>query len=275
MAAQKFNTVLFNVAGGAIFLFIGGYIVASHFHVETIPPCATQYGAGQQYALDKGGQALSPVELQGRAGFREWGLLANASVEKTSGKPWSNSLVVKLAATNNAAKVDENGVGFVWPVLSLRKAQSVCLSYDVFFSNDVDMKSAGHLPGLLAEPIGESPDDPTGFIVRTAWSSLGKAAVEVRAPKSGNDRVAPPKGVEWPRGRWVRVNQEVEINAPGKKSGAVKVWIDGVLGVEAKGLKMRASPQVVFTGVTGDTGYEERPGKAAAVKFSPFVVQWR
>lgn len=275
MAAQKFNTVLFNVAGGAIFLFIGGYMVASHFHTETIPPCVTQYGAGQQYALDKRGQALTPVELQARAGFREWGLLANASVEKTSGKPWSNSLVVQLAATNNAEKAGENGVGFIWPVVSLRKAQSVCLSYDVFLSNDVDMKTSGFLPGVLAEPIGESPDDPTGFKARVAWSSIGKPAIDVRAPVSGNHRAAPPQGIEWPRGKWVRVNQEVEINAPGKRSGAVRLWVDGVLSAEAKALKLRASPQVVFTGVTGDTHYDARPGKEAAVKFSPFVVQWR
>ncbi|MFN0217690.1 MAG: polysaccharide lyase [Hyphomicrobium sp.] len=275
MASSKFNTTLFNLAGGAIFLGVSGYMVASFFHTETVPPCSMKYPPGQQFSLDNGGDAMSAIELQGRAGFREYGLLANASVEKTEGRPWSNSLVVKLATTNNPDSAGQNGVGYVWPVRSLKNAQAVCLSYDVYLSKDVDMKAPGHLPGLLAEPTEEAAVDASGFNARLAWSSQGNVAVDVRSQKAGSDTLSSSKRAAWPREKWVRVNQEIEFNAPGKKSGAVRVWVDGNLDIDSSAVKLRSGPEVVFTGVSGDTGYSRELGKEAAIKISPFVVQWR
>lgn len=275
MARSNRNAVLFNAGGAALVVFLGGYMVRNFFASETALSCSTRYPAGLQFALDdKSGAPLTPISLQSRAGFREWGLLGNAVVETTRGQSWGASLVVKLAPTNNAERPDQNGVGFVWPVPALKAAQSACLSYHVLLPADVDTTTPGHLPGLVAEAKAADGSEAAGFAARMAWSRSGDVGVDFSQLKT-SEQLTSTWGTIWPRDRWVRVEQEINLGDASRLNGAVSVWIDGKLEVDSAELNLPTGTSVAFSGVVGDIGYARRPTKYAAVKVSPFVVQWR
>lgn len=273
------KTMVFNAAGVALFVFLGGYMAHSHFYDEVVTPCSTRYPAGLQFSLDNSqGAPLSAIELQARAGFNEFGLLENASVEKVSGAPFRQNLVVRLAAAGDGRTTGKNGVGFTWPVSEMSSATSACLTYYALVSNEVDLKSPGHLPGLMATgpaPRDSDDDTPTGFKARLAWSQSGDVGVDLELTKRNGNWLPSLSRSSWPKGKWVRIEQEVQFNPAPQKTGAVRVWIDGATDVAASGLLLRASGDVKFSGVSGAIGYSRGVGKPAQVKVSPFVVQWR
>ena len=42
-----------------------------------------------------------------------------------------------------------------------------------------------------------------------------------------------------PKGRWVRIEQELVLNTPGQADGIARLWLDGDLKAEGTGLKLR------------------------------------
>ena len=277
MALPSTNAILFNAAGAALFLFLGAYMLRPVFVTDQVPACSTRYPAGHRFALENAsGAPLTPIELQGRAGFREYGILANASVEATPDVQWGKSLVVKMAAAKSGDDA-RFGAGYVWPVAAMKSAEAACLTYNVYLPNDVDMKTPAQLPGLLAgQPLAKR-DAPDGFAARPGWqdSSTVIATVEYTARGKSADWLEPTRHLEWPRGRWVRVEQEVGLNEGKEIAGGVRIWLDGKLVLERNDLTLRSDPDVRFTGVAGDTGYLRAGGHVTAVKISPFTVQWR
>lgn len=281
MSVFSGNTLAFNAAGAALFVFLGGYMVHSFASEQSVPACSTRYPAGLQFALDNSkGSPLSPIELQARAGFSEFGLLENATVETASGAPFRQNLVVRLAAAGGDGedKSAKNGVDFVWPIAAMGAAQSACLTYYALVSGDVDLKSPGHLPGLIAKGDASADDEddaPAGFKARVAWSQSGNVGVDLQLTKRSGNWLPSFRYTSWPKNKWVRVEQEVQLNQRSQKNGVVRVWIDGRTDVEGTGLSLRAGEDVKFSGVSGAIGYSRGLGNPAKVKVSPFVVQWR
>ena len=75
------GAIVFNLSGGAILITVFAYMGFAFFHTDIIAPCTARYPAGKQFALDsQRGNLLTPIELQGRAGTREWGILKNAQI---------------------------------------------------------------------------------------------------------------------------------------------------------------------------------------------------
>ncbi len=75
------GAIVFNLSGGAILITVFAYMGFAFFHTDIVAPCTARYPAGKQFALDsQRGNLLTPIELQGRAGSREWGILTNAQI---------------------------------------------------------------------------------------------------------------------------------------------------------------------------------------------------
>lgn len=276
MALPNTNALLFNGAGAALFLFLGAYMLRPVFVSNEVAACSERYPSGHRFALENAaGAALTPIELQGRAGLREYGILANASVQPTPDAQWGKSLVVKMAAAKSG-DASRFGAGYTWPVSAMKSAEAACLTYNVFLSDDVDMKTPAKLPGLLAASLLPNRTSVEGFAARLGWQNSPTVGVGVEyvARDRSTDSLESARREEWPRGRWVRVEQEVELGAV-QNSGVVRVWLDGKLAIEGKDMNLRADADTRFAGVAGDTGYLQPGGRVAAVKVSPFVVQWR
>ncbi len=279
MRNMNSGTILFNLSGGAILLTVVAYMGYAFFRTDEVSTCATRYPAGKQFAFDsRAGKLLSPIELQGRAGSREWGILKNTQIVKAAGSPNGASLQVDLATTGDDDEPNRNGVGFTWPSSELAKATSACLSYSVLLPPKFEFAEPGYLPGLysvsnVAELDAKSPEE--GFAARVAWARGGDVGVEVRAPGTGSFWQGAATREQWPLGRWVPVEQEIALNSAGAGNGTLRLWVDGKLRVENQSVLFKPDASPGLSGVVADISYARTVGVPAALQVSPFVVQWQ
>ena len=83
-------------------------------------------------------------------------------------------------------------------------------------------------------------------------------------------------GFEIPRGRWVSLEQEVELNTPGVADGTLRVWIDGSLVLDASvpyRQKLGAITGVLSEAVATNKDVSPK-AKDQKISISPFVVYW-
>ena len=275
---KNLNAILFNFAGVAVMLTAGGYMVMSYLMTPKVEVCTKRYAPGQQFVFDGiKGQPLTPIELQARSGSREWGLLQNAKIINgdTSGQ---SVLEVSLTPTGDEEKVDQNGVGFIWTVRELSKASAGCLSYSVYIPAKFGFKEAGFLPGLYGatdvSQIDEvKPED--AFAARMGWVTGGDLGVDLKLPSAQGYWQGAPRKTTWASGRWVTVEQEVRLNSPGFHDGLLRVWIDGYLTIDKSGIDFRHSSEATLSGVVSDIGYARSASTVAALRISPFTLQWQ
>lgn len=279
MGKASLNSIVFNLAGVAALAIVGGYVVTSQFKSGSVEQCSLRYPAGQQFVLDsEHGKPLTPEELQARAGLREWGVLRNARVVENDTAPGAKVLDVALARTDNEDQTDENGIGFVWPVVAMHGARSACLSYSVFLPKGFEFKIAGYLPGLFgATDLADldAPKPGSGFAARVGWAPGGDAGIEVRSPTTEGYWQGAKALSTWPTGRWLAVEQEVQINTPDQADGILRLWVNGNLIVQNLGVTLRNGSDSGFSGVVADVGYARGASDPANVKISPFIVQWQ
>ena len=238
------GAIVFNLSGGAILITVFAYMGFAFFHTDIVAPCTARYPAGKQFALDsQRGNLLTPIELQGRAGSREWGILTNAQI-LGSGAGNDAVMQVSLASTDVDDETARNGVGFTWQSAELAKATSACLSYRVFLPASFAFAKPGYLPGLyaasdIAELDAKTPSD--GFVARVGWAQGGDSGVEVRSVGAGTLwQGATVESGPWPLGRWVPVEQEIALNSKGAGDGILRLWIDGKLRIENRSLALKS-----------------------------------
>ena len=91
-------------------------------------------------------------------------------------------------------------------------------------------------------------------------------------------RVATDTSYILPRGQWVSLEQEIVLNAPGAKDGALRVWADGALVVEKKGLAIREKPETRISGVLAEATLSTQTGSTAQkgqqLLLSPPELRW-
>jgi hypothetical protein len=278
MQRQELESVVFNIAGGFVVLTVVGYMAASELKSRAAPQCTARFAPGQHFSLENSkGQLLSQIEMQGQSGSREWGVLKNTRVIKAAGAPQGKALEVKLSSTENEDRGDQNGLGFVWLVSALSKAQSACLSYSAFIPAGYTFPEAGFLPGLFGGDSTAALDQVPpvgGAVARMGWVSGGELGVEVRTPEFDGFWLG-AANLYWPRGRWVAIEQEVKLNTPRQSDGVVRVWVDSELKIERKNLDLRGSDQFALSGVVADIGYARSASEPVVLQVSPFVVQWQ
>jgi hypothetical protein len=277
--SQTYN-LIFNAVGALIGLVVVGYVVYSAFRFETEPSCAHAYPAPHRFSLTSGGGALlSPIELQARAGAREWGITENAKVVPDSGLPGGTALEIGLAgssAEHTGARA-ANGVSFRWSPSGVSKAQSACLSYAVWLPADFAFDDGGLLPGIFgglsAEHAAEAGDE-TRFGTRLDWEGDGKAHLYV-ATTGGKFRKPFQRGAALAKERWTRIEQEIVLNTPGQADGRARLWVDGRQVAEAEKLEVRRDEKESIAGVLADIGYLHAPAKPGTLRLSPFDFSWR
>ena len=285
MSQKNLNTIIFNVAGLGLVVFLGGYMINAALHKETIPSCSKRYGNGQQFSLQgTDGAAMSPIELQARLPTREWGLLKSARVvtDKSAaylqvalGPHEADAQQTPDPEDAEAREKPRDGVGFIWHPQNFSAARSACLSYRVYLPKDFPFEQRGTLPGLYAtEDVAELDESQpkTGFVSRIGWEKGGATGINLRTPLTAGMWM-PARATSWPVNRWVTVEQEVVLNAPEKANGIVRLWIDGQLKIENVGLNLGANEETALSGVVSDVGYSETSAKPSRVTLSPFIVQ--
>jgi hypothetical protein len=139
---------------------------------------------------------------------------------------------------------EEGGAGWRMP---FGKHETAEMSYTLRFSKDFDFVKGGKLPGLCGGPENVSGGRPAngtnGFSARLMWRKDGRGEAYVYHKKQkGNygDSFAFPADFRFPTDTPVKVRLIVSMNTPGKRDGALRVWIDEKLLVERSDMEWRS-----------------------------------
>lgn len=272
--------ILFNGAALLIALGSGAAILRSVFAPDEIAPCSTRYGQGIQLSLERGrGELLTAADLQARFGGADWGLLDNARVVEIKGDAVRPAIEVRLAKVTAEAPTGEtrSGMGFAWAPRTMRPTSAACLSYSLLMPADFDYAKGGRLPGLLTSSSAPGASPPV-TIVRSGWREAGVLEVRTQFAGASEARSLSSDRNDYviPRGQWVGLEQEVVLNTPGQKDGAVRVWADGVLRFEKTGLILRDGEGVSINGAAAEAfSYGASPSRDRKLWFSALELRWQ
>ncbi len=279
------NMLLFNGAGVMTGLIVVGYTISSFFHTETVPTCATRYNKALVFGLETNAGPMSSIELQSRAGQREWGVLENAKVVRVSGAPAPAVVEVQLERAKTSPVVDGlplSGIGMSWVPPGFTNIDAACLSYSVWVPEDFDFGRRGALPGLYggnrpeANPVQNDPK--RGFLAHVAWGLGGEGQPHGLFLNAPDPRGGALGGTfSLVRGAWSRLDQEVVLNKGEAPDGLYRLWVNGKLVVDNPGVQWRKDDKLHLTGVAGDVLYVPDATKKGStmLRFSPPVVGWR
>ena len=187
------GAIVFNLSGGAILITVFAYMGFAFFHTDIVAPCTARYPAGKQFALDsQRGNLLTPIELQGRAGSREWGILTNAQI-LGSGAGNDAVMQVSLASTDVDDETARNASASPGNLPSSQKRPRRACPIGYFcqprspLPNQVTCPVSTPLPtspnsmprrhrtALLRESDGPRAATPASRFVRSALALYGKA----------------------------------------------------------------------------------------------------
>lgn len=251
MAKMSGRAIVFNIAA----IVVAGAAVAgaakSWLIKPSVAPCETRYSNVLAFKLERDGRILTAVDLQGRSGGRDLGLDRNVEIGAETGAPKPIAMKVRLPTGDGVAV---SGMSFPWEPANIRPHTAACLTYNVRLSENFDSHHDGILPGLQ----GAGEDAEQRFLVSPAWLKSGESALatDIVLKREANEPAPAPQPISiegteiaLPKGRWLRVNQEVVLNAPEEDNGIVRLWIDGKLVVDRRDMRMRNDSSVSFTGV--------------------------
>ena len=133
---------------------------------------------------------------------------------------------------------------------------------------------------LLADHAEQG--EGTLLSTRLAWRQSGEGGADQVVVSAHERRVLAleAQGFALPRGQWMKVDQEVVLNAPGRRDGTLRLWIDGALVLEQTDLEYRSSENVTISGAAANLFYGNERQIAPAprdttVMFSPFELRWQ
>ncbi len=284
------NLMLFN---GAAALLVGAslvYVVRSMVFSEAVPPCSERFQRGVQMALESGGQPVTTADLQARATGSDWSLLERAQVVKVAAGPAKYALQFDLAAPG-AEKNSREGAGFLWAPRAMKTTTAACLAYSVFLPDGFQFGGGGRLPGLTgviqaadsAESVATTGREPpqaaaeTSFSASVGWKKSGTGELVALGPNLTLIMRGGYSRLEMPRGKWVKLEQELTLSAPGEPDGVMRLWLDGELVLD--GMVTNSQKSAAISGVVSEVvlpGQRVDPkAKDQKISVSPFVVYWK
>jgi hypothetical protein len=279
--ATKF--VALNAA--AALIGVAALVAAAHSILVSpaAAPCSERYHSMTQFVLEREGAVLAAAELQASLNGRDVGVIENVAVTPVENAPQRIAMSVLLPTTRVAARASApspSGASFPWEPRVVQGKVSACLGFHVLLSADFDFGRGGALPGLAG---GDAAGGGDRFLARLAWRPKGVGGATVHVTENGVTRALPAEleGFEFPRGKWLKVEQEVVLNAPGKNDGALRVWVDGALVIDRTDMGYRAKAETAISGVAVDVFYGSGPDDAKAappnearVWLTPFELRW-
>ena len=153
MQSDKKLNLFINLGSALIGVLVLGYVVYAAYHTATEPPCSERYPAPIRFALQTAsGKALTPIDLQARAGLRDVGVIDNATVVAVNDGPSPDALEVKLRnlpGGDDASAKARNGIEFRWSPPGLSGATATCLAYSVWLPEKFDFGRRGLSAGRL------------------------------------------------------------------------------------------------------------------------------
>jgi hypothetical protein len=276
--------ILLNTA--AALIVVGSVVtVARSWAPEVVEACGERYRKGAVFALESApGHLMTGADLQSRMGVDEWGVLDNLTVVPVSDAPSKSALKVKLekAVTRAADGATERyGAGFKWAPRAFTSRTAACLTYSVKVPTGFVFGRGGQLPALGAAPSADGRE-LTGVSTALQWRERGNGEV-LAWLGTGTDRqpaVLARDAFKLTPGSWTTLEQEVVLNTPGSSDGIVRLWVDGKLAMERKGIVLRGTAEQAIGGVNAEVTYGVAhagvvPPPGQELMLTPFELRWK
>jgi hypothetical protein len=273
--------IIFNGAFAFMFAGLLVYMVRDSFVIEKVQRCSQRYLSSTEFSLDHGTGPLSSAQLVGTIGATQRGVYNNAKVVRVRGVAGERALKVTLRREDG----DSNGIRFQWSPRSLEKTNSACLSYSIYLPKKFEFAGGGFLPSLYTGMVsqnGEPTVEDGAITKRIVWRNDGSGTVIVQQrDDETKGKYLDANRFNLPTGRWVAIEHEMILNAPGERDGVARVWIDGKQVLSKDRVNWRKSDKLVIKGVQADVGYDnprravKRPTKDTSVYISPMLLRWQ
>ena len=280
MSMPSTKTILFNAAASLVAILAVVGVVRTWLVPSTMQPCSERHSTSMVFPLERDGVVLTATDIQARTGGRDAGLIENVDVIRLKRGPVPIAMSVELpkgSASPTSSVVPKGGFSLPWEPRSLKDKSTVCLSYQVLLPSDFDFNLGGALPVVLGG-VEQSNDR---FLVQLGWRQGGAIGATNHVTLDGKKwkQQAEAEGYTIPRGRWVKIDQEVMLNEPDLENGVLRVWLDGALAIDKADIAYRVKPGIAVAGVAADVFYngEDVSGRAPAdakVMLSPFEIRW-
>jgi hypothetical protein len=283
--------------GAALIVAVASFsvVLRSMLAPEASPPCATRYSTATRLSLaGEDGRLYTAADLQAQASNTDWGLMEGARVVRLKTGPAKEAIELNLASVPRAANLNtppgekRPGLGFTWAPEAIGQPKAACLSYSIYIPAGFDMGQGIRLPGLAGgdtvKPKNARDYAPVPFSVRFVWDVEGRGDIFPELPdrplgRSPGGRRAYP---DLPRGKWVTLQQEVVMNAPGRKDGVLRAWVNDTLMLERTDVIYRLRPTVQLTGVLAEAVVGRPPNKSdkpdparQRLWMTPFEIRWQ
>jgi hypothetical protein len=284
---HKFSSRAIAINAGAGLAIAAGFFSLAHstFARPHFELCTSRYHRQIAMSLDKDGKPLTPADVQAVSNGLDEGVLDNLSIAAFNSGPAKYAMGIKLAENSveqRSGRGEPGGISLPWAPSTIEQPQAACLSYNMFLPADFDFGTGGTLPGLFGTKINGQYGDTPSFQAQLIWHAGGAPKFHLRTQSETDNRAVAFKAYEsvLPRGRWVRVDQEVILNTPKQADGVARLWLDGKLEIEVKAVDMRDDPNMVISGAVGDvffggSGTHGKASKEAVVWLSPFELRWK
>ena len=255
---------------------------------EPATPCATRYPVAASFPAASEPAAPNGAHLLQLLGNKGWGLTEDVRLVAIDGAPAPLVLEVKIpegAIDHKNPTAPMGGMGFRWHAGMPAGTRAACLSYNLWLPPDFQFNKGGKLPGLFGgdgPAGGKDVDGTTGFSARFMWRSGGQGEVYAYIPGKPDNRGESIDRGAWvfPRGQWVRLEEEVVLNEPGTADGQLRVWVDGALKLRHDDIVFRTNSDFGIEGVMADIFYGGKTQEWAApattvLRLTPFELAWR
>jgi hypothetical protein len=273
--------MLLNAAAGIVTVAALLGAARSMLFSPSAEPCSERYRNMTAFSLERGGALVTAADLQAGVAGRDAGVIENLAISKVSNAPAPLAMSVSLnkgSASPRWAAGAKGGMSYPWEPRALQSKTAACLTYHVMLPADFDFHRGGVLPGFAGSDGNERGE---AFFARLVWRPAGRAGVAVHASAApGNTGTADAEAFDFPRGRWVKLEQEVVLNTPKKADGTLRLWVDGVLAVDRTDIAYRSTGETTLASVAADVHYGGADHTVAAPKdakvwLSPFQVRWQ
>jgi hypothetical protein len=242
MSMPSTKTILFNAAASLVAILAVVGVVRTWLVPSTMQPCSERHSTSMVFPLERDGVVLTATDIQARTGGRDAGLIENVDVIRLKRGPVPIAMSVELpkgSAAPTSSVVPKGGLSLPWQPRTLKDKSTVCLSYQILLPSDFDFNLGGVLPGVFGG-VEQSNDR---FLVQLGWRQGGAIGATNHVTLDGKKwkQQAEAEGYTIPRGRWVKIDQEVILNEPDLENGVLRVWLDGALAIDKADIAYRSA----------------------------------
>ena len=217
---------------------------------------------------------------------RYWGLKERVSIVTDNEDQQAIRILYPEGSINPSNKeAPRGGAAFNLHKDMPEQLVKACLSYDVYFPDDFEFVRGGKLPGLYG---GKNPPsgckrgtERRGFSMRYMWRQHGLGTLYAYIPGKPTrcGQLIGYGSWEFPKGKWVTLEQVIVLNNVGQSDGIIRYWVDGNLTVNRGNSVLRVKDEVYIEGIMFSTFFGGGDPSWASPKdqyldFKNFIIRY-